>query len=166
MRIFTLVAVTSAALLFGCNGEVDKSTGNVVSRHQQDAEVAAAPKPAATSEKIDRTEVATDRPTLTMAQMNALRSAEQYLGLSGFSKKGLIGQLSSDAGDGYALADATAAVNSMSVDWNENAAKSATQYLSISGFSCKGLIQQLSSSAGDNYTVAEATYGAQQAGAC
>lgn len=104
--------------------------------------------------------------TLSRPQKNAVRSARQYLSMSGFSRDGLITQLSSSAGDGYDVADATAAVDSLGVDWNENATKSARQYLSMSGFSCQGLIEQLSSSAGDKYTVSEATYGAQQAGAC
>ena len=103
---------------------------------------------------------------LTGPQKNAVRSAKQYLSISGFSRDGLIQQLSSSAGDGYDEADATAAVDSLDVDWNENAVKSAKQYLSISGFSCDGLIRQLSSSAGDKYTVSQATYGARQAGAC
>lgn len=86
--------------------------------------------------------------------------------MTGFSRDGLIQQLSSSAGDGYDVADATAAVDSLDVDWNENAAKSAEQYLSMSGFSCSGLVQQLSSSAGDKYTESQARYGAQKAGAC
>lgn len=105
-------------------------------------------------------------PSLTGPQNNAVRSAEQYLNMSGFSRDGLIQQLSSDAGEGFSVSDATAAVDSLSVDWNENAAKSAKAYLDMSGFSCKGLIEQLSSSAGDKYTRAQATYGANQAGAC
>lgn len=104
--------------------------------------------------------------SLTAPQINAVRSAEQYLRMTGFSKNGLIQQLSSDAGEGYSVSDATAAVESLSVDWNENAARSAKQYLSMSGFSCKGLIEQLSSSAGEKFTVDQATYGARQAGAC
>lgn len=103
---------------------------------------------------------------LTGPQNNAVRSAKQYLSIQGFSRKGLIQQLSSDAGDGYKVADATAAVDSLNVDWNREAARSAKQYLSIQGFSCKGLINQLSSSAGDAYTASQATYGAKQAGAC
>jgi len=103
---------------------------------------------------------------LTGPQKNAVRSAKQYLSISGFSRDGLIQQLSSSAGDGYDVADATVAVDSLDVDWNENAAKSAKQYLSISGFSCDGLIVQLSSRAGDKYTMSQATYGARQAGAC
>jgi len=86
--------------------------------------------------------------------------------MSGFSRRGLIEQLSSEAGNGYDVADATAAVDSLAVDWNEQAARSAKQYLEMTGFSCSGLIEQLSSSAGSKYTKAEARYGAQQAGAC
>lgn len=103
---------------------------------------------------------------LTGPQKNAVRSAKQYLRMTGFSREGLIQQLSSSAGDGYDLEDATVAVDSLDVDWNENAVKSARQYLNMTGFSCKGLIEQLSSSAGDKYTVSQATYGARQAGAC
>lgn len=103
---------------------------------------------------------------LTGPQKNAVRSAKQYLSISGFSRDGLIEQLSSSAGDGYDVDDATKAVDSLNVDWNENAAKSARQYLSLTGFSCKGLIEQLSSSAGDKYTESQATYGARKAGAC
>lgn len=103
---------------------------------------------------------------LTGPQKNAARSAKQYLSMMGFSRAGLIQQLSSDAGDGYSVADATVAVDSLRVDWNEQAVRSAKHYLSIMGFSCKGLIEQLSSSAGDQYTVEQATYGARKAGAC
>jgi hypothetical protein len=102
----------------------------------------------------------------TGPQNNAIRSAKQYLTMQGFSRNGLIRQLSSEAGDGYTIADATVAVDSLNVDWNQQAVKSAKQYLGIQGFSCKGLIRQLSSDAGDRYTVSQATYGARQAGAC
>lgn len=105
-------------------------------------------------------------PRLSGPQINAARSAQRYLRMSGFSREGLIQQLSSSYGDGYDLADATAAVDSLDVDWNENAVRSARQYLNLSGFSCRGVIEQLSSSAGDQYTVAQATYGAEHAGAC
>jgi hypothetical protein len=103
---------------------------------------------------------------LTGPQSNAVRSAKQYLSMQGFSRNGLIQQLSSEAGDAYTIADATVAVDSLNVDWNQQAVKSAKQYLGIQGFSCKGLIRQLSSDAGDRYTVSQATYGARQAGAC
>lgn len=97
---------------------------------------------------------------------NAIRSARSYLRSSGFSREGLIKQLSSEYGSGYSLNDATSAVDSLNVDWDEQAVKSARSYLRSSGFSCDGLIKQLSSSAGSNFTMSQATYGAQQAGAC
>ena len=103
---------------------------------------------------------------LTGPQKNAVRSAKQYISMQGFSRDGLIQQLSSDYGDGYSVADATVAVDSLNIDWSKQAVRSAKQYLSMQGFSCKGLIQQLSSSYGDKYTVSQATYGARQAGAC
>ncbi len=99
-------------------------------------------------------------------QANAARSAQQYLNMTGFSRRGLIEQLSSDAGNGYDVADATAAVDSLTVDWNEQAVRSARQYLDMTGFSCNGLIEQLSSDAGSKYTKSQARYGAEQAGAC
>ena len=103
---------------------------------------------------------------LTAAQRNAVRSANSYLQLSGFSRQGLIDQLSSEFGDSYSVGDATVAVNSLSTDWNAQAARSAVSYLALSGFSCQGLIDQLSSEFGDKYTVEQATYGATQAGIC
>lgn len=104
--------------------------------------------------------------SLTGPQKNAVRSANSYLSMSGFSRDGLIGQLSSPYGDGYSVVDATAAVDSLSVDWNQQAVRSAQQYLKMMGFSCSGLINQLSSDAGEKFTARQATYGAQQAGAC
>lgn len=118
------------------------------------------------NEQTETKEASTETKSLTGPQYNAVRSAKNYLQISGFSRNGLIQQLSSSAGDGYDVADATIAVDSLNVDWNEQAVRSANNYLEISGFSCKGLIQQLSSKAGDKYTTDQATYGAKQAGAC
>ncbi|WP_081647411.1 Ltp family lipoprotein [Thioalkalivibrio sp. ALR17-21] len=104
--------------------------------------------------------------SLTGPQKNAVRSANQYLSMQGFSREGLIQQLSSEYGDSYNRSDATVAVDSLNVDWNEQAVRSAKQYLKLQGFSCRGLIDQLSSSYGDGYTESEATYGARQTDAC
>lgn len=104
--------------------------------------------------------------SLTGPQKNAVRSANAYLSMTGFSRRGLIDQLSSPYGDGYSRADATVAVDSLTVDWNAQAVRSASQYLEMMGFSCSGLIRQLSSDYGDKYTRSEAEFGARQAGAC
>lgn len=95
-----------------------------------------------------------------------MRSGENYLGFAGFSRDGLIEQLSSPYGDGYDVTDATAAVDSLTVDWNAEAVEAARQYLDMTGFSCNGLIEQLSSDYGNKFTQSQASYAAQQAGAC
>jgi hypothetical protein len=95
---------------------------------------------------------------------NAIRSAQGYLDFSAFSRKGLIEQLSSDAGDGYSVKAATAAVDSLHINFNEQAYKSAKSYLEISGFSRKGLIEQLESDAGAGFTHSQAVYGVNKAG--
>ena len=103
---------------------------------------------------------------LTGPQKNAVRAAQSYLSISAFSRDGLIEQLSSQAGNGFNINDATKAVDSLNVDWNQEAVKSAKQYLQMMGFSCSGLVQQLSSRAGAKFTEKQATFGAQRAGAC
>ncbi|MEQ1760399.1 MAG: Ltp family lipoprotein [Vicinamibacterales bacterium] len=122
------------------------------------------PTPAATSNATASSSGSAT--SLPPAQRNAARSAQSYLAISGFSRQGLIGQLSSEFGNQFSVADATAAVDSLNIDWNTQAARSAAAYLKISGFSCRGLIDQLSSENGSNYTVEQATYGATQAGIC
>jgi hypothetical protein len=103
---------------------------------------------------------------LTESQQNAVQAAQSYLEMSGFSRRGLINQLSSSAGDGYSLHDATVAVDSLQVNWDAQAVRSAKDYLQQSSFSCQGLIQQLDSSPGDQYTEAQAQYAATKVGLC
>lgn len=104
--------------------------------------------------------------SLTRPQQNAVRVAEDYLRMGGFSRDGLIEQLSSPYGEQFDAADARAAVDSMTVDWNRQAAIAAEQYMAMSGFSCRGLIDQLSSSFGEQFTRAQAEHGARAVGAC
>jgi hypothetical protein len=99
---------------------------------------------------------ATAKP-VSAEQQNAVRSARSYLTTGAFSRTGLIGQLSSDAGDGYSVEAATQAVDSLDIDFNEQAVKSAKDYLKFSAFSRKGLIEQLSSDSGSGYSVEAAT---------
>jgi hypothetical protein len=82
---------------------------------------------------------------MTSGQKHALESAQNYLDMSGFSKKGLIKQLSSSAGEGFSKADATFAAKHAGANWKAEAVESAQNYLDMSGFSKKGLIKQLSS---------------------
>jgi hypothetical protein len=101
---------------------------------------------------------------LTVAQQNAVEAAESYLDFSGFSREGLIDQLSSKAADGYSEKDATIAVDSLDVNWNAEAVEAAESYLEFTSFSRAGLIDQLTSSAGDQFTQAQAVYAANKVG--
>lgn len=106
-------------------------------------------------------------PGFTVSQQQAIESAQGYLDTGGgFSKSGLIGQLSSKYGEGFPKADAVFAVNHISVNWNQQAAKSAHGYLDVGGFSCQGLISQLESSYGEGFTHSQAVYGANSTGVC
>lgn len=124
-----------------------------------------APKPKPPTKTVPPT---APKPQVTVSQENALRSAQDYLSVLAFSRRGLIEQLSSQYGDGYSLADATWAVSTVealhAVDWNQEAVQSARDYLNMMGFSRQGLIQQLSSPYGDQYTVAQATFAANAVG--
>ncbi len=105
-------------------------------------------------------------PTLPLSQQQAVRSARSYLEFSGFSRQGLIDQLSSEYGDKFSVDDATAAVDSLDVDYNAQAVRSAQSYLEFSSFSCDGLIDQLSSEFGSQFTTDEATFAANEVGLC
>ena len=100
----------------------------------------------------------------TVAQEQALESAESYLDMGGFSRAGLIDQLHSSAGEGFRMADARWAVNHTHANWNHQAVLSAKSYLDMGGFSRASLIDQLSSPYGEQFTVAQATYAANQVG--
>jgi hypothetical protein len=77
--------------------------------------------------------------------------------MSPFSRSGLIDQLEYE---GFSTADATYAVDSLTVNWNEQAALSAKQYLEMTPFSKSGLIEQLEY---EGFTSAQAEYGANAA---
>lgn len=108
------------------------------------------------------------KPSLTGPQEQAIESAQSYLSMgSGFSRAGLIDQLSSSYGEGFPKNVATFAVDHLHVDWYKQAVESAKGYkASGMGFSCSGMIDQLSSAAGEKFTRAEAVYGARKAGVC
>jgi hypothetical protein len=87
-------------------------------------------------------------------------SAQSYLSEGqGFSKQGLLNQLTSSAGEGFAKSDAEFAISYLHPDWNQQAVDSAQSYLSEGqGFSKQGLLNQLTSSAGEGFTESQAEY--------
>ncbi len=163
-----LVALWIIGSLGGPGEQTAPSSKMVASENVSKSTIVASDAPASENQVTSAAEEPESAPSVGLfgPQANAARSAQQYLDMTGFSRRGLIEQLSSDAGNGYNVADASAAVDSLTVDWNEQAARSAKQYLDMTGFSCSGLIEQLSSDAGSKYTKAQARYGAEQAGAC
>jgi hypothetical protein len=119
-----------------------------------------APAPTTTVAPVPTPAPTPAEPSLTPSQENAIRSAQQYLDLTAFSRLGLIAQLEYEQ---FPTADATFAVDNLNVDWNEQAAKSAQQYLDLTAFSCQGLIEQLEY---EQYTAEQARYGATHVGLC
>jgi SOS response regulatory protein OraA/RecX len=96
-------------------------------------------------------------PVLPPGQRNALRSAQDYLAYTSFSRTGLIEQLEYE---NYSTEDATWAVDNLSVDWNQQAALKAEEYLGYTSFSRQGLVEQLMY---EGFTPQQAEYGASQA---
>lgn len=103
---------------------------------------------------------------LTGPEKNAVRSAKRHLDYKGWSRAGLIDQLSSEYGGGYPRAVAITAVDSLNIDWYEQAARAAQRYVDYKGWSCRNLKEQLSSEHGAQFTSDQAAYGARQTNAC
>ena len=95
----------------------------------------------------------------TVAQTQAIRSAEEYLEYMPFSRVGLIGQLEYE---GFSTSDATYAVDHIRVDWKAQAVREAKGYLEYAAFSESGLVAQLRY---EEYTEEQALYGVQASGA-
>jgi hypothetical protein len=92
------------------------------------------------------------------SQDNAVRTAQDYLEMQGFSRSGLVKQLGFE---GYSEDDSVAAVDSITVDWNAQAVKSAKDYLDREGFTHIGLVTQLEF---EGFTPSQAEYGVEGAG--
>jgi hypothetical protein len=155
-RTITAIALSAAAAITigGCQAN---TTSNPTDSPK------AQPATATTSAPTHAAPTAT-LPKATTAQEQATKSAQSYVDMSGFSRAGLIQQLTSSAGEGFATADATYAINHIKVDWNAEAVESAKSYLKMGGFSRASLIQQLHSTSGEGYTLRQATYAANKVG--
>ena len=100
----------------------------------------------------------------TDGQKEAYESAERYVDAAGISRQGLIDQLSSESGGGFALEDAEFAVGELEqrsgVNWNKEAEEAARFYLDITEYSRQALTDQLSSEYGDKFTREQAEWAA------
>ncbi|MFE5307627.1 Ltp family lipoprotein [Isoptericola sp. NPDC056605] len=139
------VAIAAAGFLVGCGSADD---GDSPEPAESVASEPAAESPEAVDEKDDA----------TVAQENAVASAQSYLEVGGFSKQGLTDQLKFE---GYSNADAKYAVAHVDVDWNVQAEIAAKNYMDTQSFSRSGLIEQLEF---DGFTAKQAEHGADSVG--
>lgn len=138
-------------------------------KHEQPAKQEQTYKPAPSSaekapdknsEAKPQTPPPAPKPTVTVSQSNALKSAGSYLkSVGGFSYSGLIEQLEYEK---FSPEDATWAADNCGADWNAQAKQSAASYMkSVGGFSRGGLIEQLEY---EGFTPEQAAIGADSVG--
>lgn len=144
------------------SGGTSAKTGDTVVVNVQKT-AAAAPSKAPEATTPSSAPVAEpEKPSMTTAQSSALRSAKSYLSFAGFSRAGLMKQLTSEYGEGFAAEDAEFAIAQLEsageVDWNQEAVESAKSYLEFQGFSRDGLYDQLTSEYGENFTPDQANF--------
>lgn len=171
MTINSRITASAAALLLA--GSLAACTGSTsadgASEGPQSSTSAGVPSPAGPpgdDEREPRADLRTPSDELSEENEPGLSSASQrearnlaldYLDYTAFSRSGLIDQLEYE---GFSTTDATAAVDSLDVDWNEQAALKAADYLDYSSFSLSGLIDQLEF---EGFTPQQASYGAEAA---
>lgn len=162
MKIARYAAIGALALvgLGACASESDDPP--TVAQEETPERTTSTERREPTTEAPTTTEEPTTTTTATVdpEYSNAVQAAEQYLDFAGFSRQGLIDQLSSEYGDQYPVEVATAAVDSLNVDYNAEAVEAAESYLEFQAFSHAGLVDQLSSEYGDQFTREQAEYGA------
>ena len=163
-----LLAVISSVIILAFAACGQSGTSNSVKPDLNEPEAQEQQEAAKSEEDIEKEKLEEITAGMDVATKNAYRSAQSYLDYKGFSKQGLIDQLSSEYGEGYTVEQATAAVQAMEdageVDWNEQAVKAGQSYLDMKGYSRDGLIKQLSSEYADKFTVEQATYATDKLG--
>ncbi len=136
----------------------EKEAAEKAAEEKAAAEKAAAEKAAAEKAEAEKEAAEKAANAMTKSQEQAVRQAEQYLDYTAFSRSGLIEQLEFE---GFSRADATYAVDHITVDWKKQAAKKAEEYLDYTAFSRSGLIKQLEF---EGFTSSQAKYGADAVG--
>lgn len=127
-------------------------------------ETALEPPPSQVEETVEHApqgpRIETEGPleALTTGQQNAAREAMSLLDSEIFSQRGLIEHLELE---GYSTEDATAAVDYLIVDWNDQAERCAEDYLRFIPFTREQLIDQLRF---EGFTQEQAEHGVAAAG--
>ncbi|MFC7597842.1 Ltp family lipoprotein [Terrabacter sp. GCM10028922] len=136
----------------------DKAAADKAAADKAAADKAAADKAAAAKAAAAKAAAEEAANAMTVSQEQAVSKAESYLELTAFSRKGLIKQLEFEE---FSKADATYAVDHITVNWKEQAAKKAESYLELTSFSRGGLLRQLKF---EGFTDAQAAYGVKSVG--
>jgi Host cell surface-exposed lipoprotein len=155
MAVGALIVIIAAASASNKPSIPAADTGAASSSASPSAAVSSAAASSAPS-----TAAAPANPSMTGAQQQAVDAAQGYLTEGqGFSKQGLLSQLTSSAGNGFSKSDAEFAIHYLNPNWDAQAVDAAKGYLNEGqGFSEQGLLQQLTSSAGNGFTQAQAEY--------
>lgn len=145
-----------------CKGLASAQIAGIYANALADVPPAPAPSSAPVSSPVApaTTSAAPSSPSMTTAQQQAVEAAQGYLALGqGFSYEGLLQQLTSSSGSGFAKSDAEFAIDHLKPDWDQQAVEAARSYLALGqGFSYEGLLQQLTSSSGSGFTQAQAEF--------
>mgnify|MGYP002722580826 CR=1 FL=1 len=160
MQIKKLTPLMVALALTACGGETTTTEEPAdTSAETQVEETEKEPQTEETQpEETKETAVDEKEDDVPREYKNALKSAENYISMMPFSEKGLLRQLTSDAGDKYPEEAAQYALENLEVDWNEQALKSAKHYSDMMPMSDDELKQQLTSDAGEGFTEEQAQY--------
>lgn len=142
------VAAFSLLTLAGCTPSSLDDVGVTEST------TASAKPGAVTSEK---SKPSAPKTLLTREQKRAKGSAENYLDMAAFSRKGLIKQLKFE---GYSEKASTVAVDALHANWNAQAARKAGEYLGMNNFSRSALRGQLEY---EGFTAKQAAHGVKEA---
>lgn len=160
-------AIVAGALIFGgsliaCGGNPSPGPTTPAPTHTATISPAVTHTPTRSPSPSDTPTQRTSPPSTTKAisaeQRNATKTAQEYLDGQSFSRTGLISQLKFE---GYPTGAATAAVDSLNIDWNVQAANVAKDYLNGQPFSKKGLLSQLKF---EGFSDSQAKYGVAHSG--
>lgn len=104
------------------------------------------------------TETTKKESSASLGELNALGSAETYLSMGGFSKKGLREQLQYEQ---YSDSEIDYAIKHCNADWKKQAELSAQSYINTSNFSRSELLEQLKF---EGFTDEQAEHGVEAVG--
>lgn len=164
--ILTIALVASMGLMAtGCSKTSDKDSKKETRKERSKDD----DKDGKDNKKIPE-ETKEDKPVETIVlddhpstgSKDAYSEALVYLQISGFSRQGLIDQLTSEWGNNFSVEDATKAVDALEangeVDWNEQAVISAMNYIESMSYSEKTTLEELQSEYTGKFTKEQAEY--------